>query len=48
METNEKQLKEIRQELENIRELYLKGYLTKDIYQNETRKLFEIASTLGV
>lgn len=48
METNEKQLKEIRQELENIRELYLKGYLTKDIYQKETRKLFEIASTLGV
>ena len=48
METNEKKLKEIRQELEHIRELYLKGYLTKDIYQKETRKLFEIASTLGV
>ena len=48
METNEKQLQIIRQEMENIRELYIKGYITKDAYQNETRSIFEIASTLGV
>jgi|TARA_B100001063_G_C16485035_1_gene414554 hypothetical protein len=48
MEINEKELKLIRQEMENIRELYLKGYITKEVYQKETRVVFEIASTLGV
>ena len=33
---------------QNIRELYLKGYITKEVYQKETRVVFEIASTLGV
>tara|TARA_X000000950_G_scaffold285064_2_gene389819 strand:- start:76199 stop:76345 length:147 start_codon:yes stop_codon:yes gene_type:complete len=48
METNELQLKIIRKEMENVRELYLKSYISKDLYQKETRKLFEIATTLGV
>ena len=48
MEINEKELKLIRQEMENIRELYIKGYITKEVYQKETRVVFEIASTLGV
>ena len=48
MEINEKELKLIRQEMENIRELYLKGYITKEVYQKETRVVFEIATTLGV
>ena len=48
MEVHEKELKLIRQEMENIRELYLKGYITKEVYQKETRVVFEIASTLGV
>lgn len=47
METNEKELQIIRKEMENIRELYVKGFITKEIYQKETRKIFEIASTLG-
>tara|TARA_X000000950_G_C13375340_1_gene442085 strand:- start:296 stop:448 length:153 start_codon:yes stop_codon:yes gene_type:complete len=48
MKINEKELKQIRQEMENIRELYIKGYITKEVYQKETRTVFEIASTLGV
>ena len=48
MEKNLNQLKQIRMELENIRELYIKGYITKEIYQKETRKIFVIAETLGV
>ncbi len=47
METNEKELQIIRKEMENIRELYVKGFITKEIYQKETRKIFEIASTFG-
>ena len=48
MEINEKELKLIRQEMENIRELYIKGYITKEVYQKETRIVYEIASALGV
>lgn len=48
MQTNERQLRAIRKELENIRELYIKGFITKNVYQKETRKIFEIASTFGV
>ncbi len=48
MENNAKQLKILRQEMENVRELYVKAYISKEVYQRETRKLFEIASTLGV
>ena len=48
MDKNKKQLEIIRKELENIRELYVKGYITKEIYQKETRAIFDIALTLGV
>tara|TARA_B100000530_G_C15672911_1_gene375007 strand:+ start:285 stop:431 length:147 start_codon:yes stop_codon:yes gene_type:complete len=48
MEKNLDQLKQIRIEMENIRELYIKGYINKEVYQKESRKIFEIAETLGV
>tara|TARA_X000000950_G_C13595109_1_gene529004 strand:- start:494 stop:640 length:147 start_codon:yes stop_codon:yes gene_type:complete len=48
MEVKKKKLEIIRNEMENIRELYIKGYISKEIYQKETRIIFEIASTLGV
>jgi len=41
-------LNAIRVEMENIRELYIKGYITKSVYQKETRDIFELASKLGV
>ena len=48
MEKKAKKLELIRNEMENIRELYIKGYISKEVYQKETRIIFEIASTLGV
>ena len=48
MEVKKKKLEIIRNEMENIRELYIKGYISKEIYQKETRIIFEIASDLGV
>lgn len=48
MKIDKKKLEIIRNEMENIRELYIKGYISKEIYQKETRIIFEIASTLGV
>ena len=48
MDDKEKNLALLRNEMENVRELYLKSYISKDLYQKETRKLFEIATTLGV
>ena len=48
MKVKKKKLEIIRNEMENIRELYIKGYISKEIYQKETRIIFEIASTLGV
>ena len=33
--------------LENVRELYIKGYIDKKIYQKETRLLFEVAVKYG-
>ena len=48
MKIKKKKLEIIRNEMENIRELYIKGYISKEIYQKETRIIFEIASTLGV
>ena len=48
MEIKKKKLEIIRNEMENIRELYIKGYISKEVYQKETRNIFEIASTLGV
>ena len=43
MNENEKHLLKIKDEMENVRELYIKGYIEKKIYQKETRTLFEIA-----
>jgi len=48
VEIKKKKLEIIRNEMENIRELYIKGYISKEVYQKETRNIFEIASTLGV
>ena len=47
MKENEKDLIKIKQEMENVRELFIKGYITKDIYQMETRILFEMAAKYG-
>tara|TARA_B100001029_G_C14672378_1_gene240175 strand:- start:121 stop:267 length:147 start_codon:yes stop_codon:yes gene_type:complete len=47
MNENEKNLIKVKNEMENVRELYIKGYITKNIYQKETRKLFEIATEYG-
>lgn len=48
MEEFEEKLINIKNEMENLRELYVKGFITKEVYQKETRVVFEIASTLGV
>tara|TARA_E500000178_G_C16406531_1_gene481051 strand:+ start:357 stop:503 length:147 start_codon:yes stop_codon:yes gene_type:complete len=48
MTKNQEILEKIKVEMENIRELYVKGYLTKNTYQKETRKLFELATKFGV
>ena len=47
MEQNEKHLLSIRDEMENVRELYIKGYIDKKTYQLETRTLFEMATRYG-
>ena len=47
MDENEKHLLKIKNEMENVRELFIKGYIDKKIYQNETRSLFEIAVKYG-
>ena len=47
MEDFEEKLNNIKNEMENVRELYVKGFITKEIYQKETRKLFEIATHYG-
>ena len=47
MNENEKHLLKIKDEMENVRELYIKGYIEKKIYQKETRALFEIAIKYG-
>ena len=33
--------------MENVRELYVKGFITKELYQKETRLLFEMATQYG-
>ncbi len=48
MEKSQIKLNSLRIEMENIRELYIKGYITKAVYQKETRDIFELASKLGV
>ena len=47
MNENENYLLKIKDEMENVRELYIKGYIDKKIYQQETRLLFEIAVKYG-
>ena len=47
MDDKEKNLALLRNEMENVRELYLKGFIDKATYQNETRDLFEIAVKYG-
>ena len=47
MNENENYLLKIKNEMENVRELYIKGYIDKKVYQQETRLLFEIAVKYG-
>ena len=47
MEIKKKKLEIIRNEMENVRELYIKGYISKEVYQKETRNLFEMATEYG-
>ena len=47
MSENEKHLLSIRDEMENVRELFIKGYIDKKTYQLETRTLFEMATKYG-
>tara|TARA_Y100000589_G_scaffold301336_1_gene312137 strand:+ start:665 stop:811 length:147 start_codon:yes stop_codon:yes gene_type:complete len=47
MENTEEKLEAIKNEMENIRELYVKGFINKDVYQKETRILFEMAIEYG-
>ena len=47
MDDKEKKLSLIRTEMENVRELYIKGLIDKNTYQNETRDLFEMATKYG-
>ena len=47
MEEFEEKLIIIKNEMENVRELYVKGFISKDVYQKETRSLFEMASNYG-
>ena len=42
MENTEEKLIAIKNEMENVRELY-KGFINKEVYQKETRFLFEMA-----
>ena len=47
MNNFEEKLKNIKIEMENVRELYVKGFITKEVYQKETRQLFEMATHYG-
>ena len=47
MEELEEKLIIIKNEMENVRELYIKGFISKEIYQKETRSLFEMATKYG-
>ena len=47
MNLQETKLVNIKNEMENVRELYIKGYINKITYLKETRKLFEIATNYG-
>ena len=47
MEKFEEKLVIIKNEMENVRELYIKVFISKEIYQKETRSLFEMATKYG-
>ncbi len=47
MEDSEEKLINIKKEMENVRELFVKGFITKHVYQKETRNLFEMATKYG-
>ena len=46
-ENTEEKLIAIKNEMENVRELYVKGFINKEVYQKETRFLFEMATEYG-
>ena len=48
MEDFDEKLIKIKNEMENVRELFIKGFISKDVYQKETRILFEMATKYGV
>ena len=47
MRNTEEKLVALKNEMENVRELYVKGFIDKDVYQKETRILFELAAEYG-
>tara|TARA_B100000941_G_C28152273_1_gene373101 strand:- start:59 stop:205 length:147 start_codon:yes stop_codon:yes gene_type:complete len=47
MKNTEEKLIAIKNEMENVRELYVKGFIDKEVYQKETRFLFEMATEYG-
>ena len=47
MKNTEENLISIKNEMENVRELYVKGFINKKVYQKETRILFEMATEYG-
>ena len=47
MNNFDEKLAKIKNEMENVRELYVKGFITKEVYQKETRNLFEMATEYG-
>lgn len=47
MKEDEEKLIIIKNEMENVRELYIKGFISKEVYQKETRTLFEMATAYG-
>ncbi len=47
MRNTEEKLVALKNEMENVRELYVKGFIDKDVYQKETRILFEMAAEYG-
>ena len=48
MEDFDEKLIKIKNEMENVRELFIKGFISKEVYQKETRILFEMATKYGV
>lgn len=47
MNSFDEKLIKIKNEMENVRELYVKGFINKEVYQKETRNLFEMATEYG-